>query len=134
MFIIRDVMQYGLGQFWMMVGLVMAYTYLALPLFVEFIKILRPRRAGEPQPPEVRGAKAPLLPEVRGAIATSHEGPRKSTPDPHEDRSHVATKRPTTTNWNRISAWEAVGYTCVILFIAALALGWFDVMLPWDTQ
>ncbi|MBR7191538.1 glycosyltransferase [Gordonia sp. SCSIO 19800] len=133
-FIIRDVMQYGLGQFWMMVGLVMAYTYLALPLFVEFIRILRPRRAGEPQPPEVRGAKAPLLPEVRGAIATSHEGPRKSTPDPHGDRPHVATKRPTTTNWNRISAWEAVGYTCVILFIAALALGWFDVMLPWDTQ
>ena len=122
-FIIRDVMQYGLGQFWMMVGLVMAYTYLALPLFLEFLRILLPRRAGEPQPPE-----------VRGAIATSHEGPRESTPDPHEDRSHVATKRPTTTNWNRISAWEAVGYTCVILFIAALALGWFDVMLPWDTQ
>ncbi|OCH81057.1 glycosyltransferase family 2 protein [Gordonia sp. UCD-TK1] len=133
-FIIRDVMQYGLGQFWMMVGLVMAYTYLALPLLVEFLRILRPRRAGEPQPPEVRGAKAPLLPEVRGAIATSHEGPRKSTPDPHEDRPHVATKRPTATNWNRISGWEAVGYTCVILFIAALALGWFDVMLPWDTQ
>ncbi|MCT1353168.1 cellulose synthase catalytic subunit [Gordonia sp. p3-SID1431] len=43
-FIIRDVMQYGLGQFWMMVGLVVAYTYLALPLFVEFIKILLPRR------------------------------------------------------------------------------------------
>ncbi|WP_137809803.1 MULTISPECIES: cellulose synthase catalytic subunit [unclassified Gordonia (in: high G+C Gram-positive bacteria)] len=43
-FIIRDVMQYGLGQFWMMVGLVVAYTYLALPLFVEFITILLPRR------------------------------------------------------------------------------------------
>lgn len=43
-FIIRDVMEYGLGQFWMMVGLVVAYTYLALPLFVEFVKILLPRR------------------------------------------------------------------------------------------
>ncbi|MFC9978790.1 glycosyltransferase family 2 protein [Gordonia sp. NPDC127522] len=133
-FIIRDVMQYGLGQFWMMVGLVMAYTYLALPLFVEFLRILRPRRAGEPQPPEVRGAIAAGPSERSESRSTSHEGPRKSIPDPHEDRPHVATKRPTTTNWNRISAWEAVGYTCVILFVAALALGWFDVMLPWDTQ
>lgn len=43
-FIVRDVMVYGLAQFWMMVGLVLAYTYLALPLFVEFVKILIPRR------------------------------------------------------------------------------------------
>lgn len=43
-FIVRDVMVYGLAQFWMMVGLVLAYTYLALPLFVEFVKILAPRR------------------------------------------------------------------------------------------
>ncbi|GAB86824.1 cellulose synthase catalytic subunit [Gordonia rubripertincta] len=43
-FIVRDVMVYGLAQFWMMVGLVLAYTYLALPLFVEFVKILMPRR------------------------------------------------------------------------------------------
>ncbi|OLT44689.1 glycosyl transferase [Gordonia sp. CNJ-863] len=43
-FIVRDVMVYGLAQFWMMVGLVLAYTYLALPLFVEFVKILLPRR------------------------------------------------------------------------------------------
>ncbi|MDJ0029622.1 cellulose synthase catalytic subunit [Gordonia alkanivorans] len=42
--IVRDVMVYGLAQFWMMVGLVLAYTYLALPLFVEFVKILIPRR------------------------------------------------------------------------------------------
>ena len=56
--------------------------------------------------------------------------------DPTPDDASIETtgKRPTATNWNRISAWEAVGYTCVILFIAALALGWFDVMLPWDTQ
>ncbi|ASR01945.1 Cellulose synthase catalytic subunit [UDP-forming] [Gordonia rubripertincta] len=43
-FIVRDVTVYGLAQFWMMVGLVLAYTYLALPLFVEFVKILIPRR------------------------------------------------------------------------------------------
>ncbi len=43
-------------------------------------------------------------------------------------------KRPNPTNWNRISVWEVVGYTLVILFIAALALGWFDLMLPWDTE
>ena len=43
-FIVRDVMVYGLAQFWMMVGLMLAYTYLALPLFVEFVKILAPRR------------------------------------------------------------------------------------------
>ncbi|WP_042375378.1 glycosyltransferase [Gordonia alkanivorans] len=43
-FIVRDVVVYGLAQFWMMVGLVLAYTYLALPLFVEFVKILMPRR------------------------------------------------------------------------------------------
>ncbi|MDH3017398.1 cellulose synthase catalytic subunit [Gordonia alkanivorans] len=43
-FIVRDVMVYGLAQFWMMVGLVLAYTYLALPLFVEFVKILLPQR------------------------------------------------------------------------------------------
>lgn len=45
----------------------------------------------------------------------------------------AAPKRPTPVNWNRISGWEAVGYTLVILFIAALAMGWFDLMLPWDT-
>ncbi|MDS1115992.1 cellulose synthase catalytic subunit [Gordonia westfalica] len=43
-FIVRDVMVYGLAAFWMMVGLMLAYTYLALPLFVEFVKILMPRR------------------------------------------------------------------------------------------
>ncbi|EON30796.1 putative cellulose synthase (UDP-forming), glycosyl transferase family 2 [Gordonia terrae C-6] len=58
------------------------------------------------------------------------------TPDeqtPADFRPRSTTTRPTATNWNRISAWEAIGYTCVIVFIAALALGWFDIMLPWNT-
>lgn len=58
--------------------------------------------------------------------------PHEPTPD--DPPVELTDERPTATNWNRISAWEAVGYTCVILFVAALALGWFDVMLPWDTQ
>ena len=162
-FIARDVMSYGMPAFWMMVGLVGAYTYLAVPLLLEFLRILRPRRTAPetPLPPEVRGAR-PLLPEVRGAIAeapllpevrgaqaagpsersesrsTSHEGSRKSKSTNHEgprtpSRPRITSRRPTTTNWNRISGWEVVGYTCLILFVAAMALGWFDVMLPWVT-
>ncbi len=123
-FIVRDVMEYGLAAFWMMVGLVGAYTYLAVPLLVEFVKILRPRRAELDEP---------LLPEVRGAIATSLEGPGDPRGNPADFRPRSTTSRPTATNWNRISAWEAIGYTCVIVLIAALALGWFDIMLPWNT-
>ncbi|MFL1597283.1 glycosyltransferase family 2 protein [Gordonia amicalis] len=54
--IVWDVMEYGLAQFWMMVGLMLAYTYLALPLFVEFVKILLPRRrsrVAEVEPEEI---------------------------------------------------------------------------------
>ncbi|MDS1115993.1 cellulose synthase (UDP-forming), glycosyl transferase family 2 [Gordonia westfalica] len=55
-------------------------------------------------------------------------------PAPDDARPAATPKRPTPTNWNRISVWEVIGYTCVILFIAAMALGWFDLMLPWDTK
>ncbi len=54
--IVWDVMEYGLAQFWMMVGLMLAYTYLAFPLFVEFVKILLPRRrsrVAEVEPEEI---------------------------------------------------------------------------------
>ncbi|WP_310649868.1 glycosyltransferase family 2 protein [Gordonia amicalis] len=54
--IVWDVMEYGLAQFWMMVGLMLAYTYLALPLFVEFVRILLPRRrsrAADVEPEEI---------------------------------------------------------------------------------
>lgn len=38
--LVRDVREYGLWEFFMLVGFVGAYTYLALPLLSEFIKIL----------------------------------------------------------------------------------------------
>ena len=44
--VVRDVMEYGLWSFFMLVGFVLAYTYLAIPLLSEFIKILiTPRTA-----------------------------------------------------------------------------------------
>ncbi|UKO93374.1 cellulose synthase (UDP-forming), glycosyl transferase family 2 [Gordonia amicalis] len=55
-------------------------------------------------------------------------------PEPDDARPVAHPERPNPTNWNRISVWEVVGYTLAILFIAALALGWFDIMLPWDTK
>ncbi|WP_241549110.1 cellulose synthase (UDP-forming), glycosyl transferase family 2 [Gordonia alkanivorans] len=54
--------------------------------------------------------------------------------DPDDARPVAHPTRPNPTNWNRISVWEVVGYTLVILFVAALALGWFDLMLPWGTE
>jgi cellulose synthase (UDP-forming) len=39
-FILRDIRYHGLASFWMMVGFACVYTYLALPLFVEFMRIL----------------------------------------------------------------------------------------------
>ena len=38
--VVRDVLEYGLWDFFMLVGFVGAYTHLALPLLSEFIKIL----------------------------------------------------------------------------------------------
>lgn len=49
-------------------------------------------------------------------------------------RSSLAGTRPSIgTNWNRITGYEVMGYSSAILFIAVLALGWFDIVLPWDT-
>jgi cellulose synthase (UDP-forming) len=36
-------------------------------------------------------------------------------------------------NSNRISIYEAVGYTSALLMAAAVALGWFDIMIPWGS-
>ena len=44
--IVYDVLEYGLWDYFMLVGFVLAYTYLALPLLTEFAKVLiAPRRA-----------------------------------------------------------------------------------------
>jgi cellulose synthase (UDP-forming) len=40
--VVYDMHAYGLRRFWLMAMFVMLYTYLALPLLVEFAKILRP--------------------------------------------------------------------------------------------
>jgi hypothetical protein len=36
-------------------------------------------------------------------------------------------------NPHRISLYEAVGYTAALLLAAAIALGWFDLMIPWGS-
>lgn len=48
-------------------------------------------------------------------------------------RPAITERRPTAANWNRITVFEVVGYTLAIVFVAALALGLFDIMLPWST-
>jgi hypothetical protein len=36
-------------------------------------------------------------------------------------------------NPHRISLYEVVGYTAALLLAAAIALGWFDLMIPWGS-
>ncbi len=114
--IILDVGNYGLWKFWMMCGFVLAYTYLVVPLVYEFAKVLLPAKTVGPSEPDV------AVRRLR----------RHALPDDHEP-IHPTDKRPIGPNWNRITVWEVVGYTSAILFIGALAMGWFDIMLPWDT-
>ncbi|WP_240524114.1 hypothetical protein [Gordonia polyisoprenivorans] len=49
-------------------------------------------------------------------------------------RPPITERRPSAPNWNRITAWEVVGYTVAIVFLAAVALGVFDIMLPWTAS
>ena len=123
--IIVDVMHYGLWDFFMMVGFVMAYTYLAVPLLIEFVKILfyqfvRTKNLVQQQ----ESTSGPTGWEVAAAAAAA----RIDRPVPLQTG-----RRPSAPNWNRITGWEVVGYTVAIVFIGALALGWFDIMLPWQT-
>ena len=59
--------------------------------------------------------------------------------DPHApecrspERPEVTERRPAEPNWNRITVFEVVGYTLAIVFIGVLAMGVFDIMLPWST-
>jgi cellulose synthase (UDP-forming) len=43
--VIYDIDRFGPRRFWLMAMFVCLYTYLALPLFVEFLKVLTRRRA-----------------------------------------------------------------------------------------
>jgi len=36
-------------------------------------------------------------------------------------------------NPHRISLYEVVGYTAALLLAAAIAFGWFDLMIPWGS-
>ncbi len=49
------------------------------------------------------------------------------------ERPEVTERRPAEPNWNRITVFEVVGYTLAIVFIGVLAMGAFDIMLPWST-
>ncbi|MGW0036319.1 cellulose synthase (UDP-forming), glycosyl transferase family 2 [Gordonia sp. NPDC003376] len=46
-------------------------------------------------------------------------------------RPERTARRPVARNTNRVTAIEVIGYTLVIVFLAALALGVFDIVLPW---
>ena len=43
-------------------------------------------------------------------------------------RAHSAATRSTR---HQITMVEAVAYTMLIVFVAIIALGWFDLMIPW---
>ncbi|MDY6809883.1 MAG: cellulose synthase catalytic subunit [Actinomycetota bacterium] len=118
-FIIRDVVVYGLADFWMMLGFVIAYTYLTGPLLLEFLRVLVPRLS-----PLSEQRASPSAAEPAAEVLDGSEKATRPLPTRTEHR-------PRSTNWNRITAWEVIGYTSAILFIGALALGWFDIMLPW---
>jgi hypothetical protein len=36
-------------------------------------------------------------------------------------------------NGHRISVYEALCYTLLLLMAAAIAFGWFDLMIPWGS-
>ena len=102
--VIYDIHAYGVRQFWLMAMFVGLYTYLALPLLVEFVKILWPS-LGKLLGSQPRGAGA---------------APTKDDPTPRRRNPH------------RISAYEAACYTLALLLAAAIASGWFDLMIPWS--
>jgi hypothetical protein len=44
---------------------------------------------------------------------------------------HVAKSAASGSTEHQISVVEAIAYTLLIAFLAILALGWFDPMIPW---
>jgi cellulose synthase (UDP-forming) len=103
--VIYDIHAYGVRKYWLMAMFVGLYTYLALPLLVEFVKILWPS-LGKVLGSRTDGAAAPAS---------------KAEPAPKRRNPH------------RISAYEAVCYTLALVLAAAVASGWFDLMIPWSS-
>jgi len=103
--VIYDIHAYGVRKYWLMAMFVGLYTYLALPLLVEFVKILWPS-LGKVLGSRTDGAAAPA---------------GKAEPAPKRRNPH------------RISAYEAVCYTLALVLAAAVASGWFDLMIPWSS-
>ena len=102
--VIYDIHTYGVRKYWLMAMFVGLYTYLALPLLVEFVKILWPS-LGKFLGSRTDDAAAPV------------------------NKAEPSKRR----NPHRISAYEAVCYTLALVLAAAVASGWFDLMIPWSS-
>ena len=94
--VIYDIHADRVRQFWLMAMFVGLYTYLAVPLLVEFVKILWP-------------SLGKLLGSQPSDAAAA---PTKEAPTPRRGNPH------------RISAYEAACYTLALLLAAAIASGW----------
>jgi cellulose synthase (UDP-forming) len=101
--VIYDIHAYGVRRFWLMAMFVCLYTYLALPLFTEFVKILWPRlsRSGSHT--------------AGDSVSAAPTGEARMRRNP-----------------NRISLYEVVCYTLALALAGAIASGWFDLMIPWS--
>jgi cellulose synthase (UDP-forming) len=102
--VVYDIHAYGVRRFWLMAMFVGLYTYLALPLLAEFLKILLPSLG------KLSGSKPR---RVAAAPSNNDETPKRRNP-------------------HRISAYEVVCYTLALALAAAIASGWFDLMIPWS--
>ncbi|MEN3317653.1 MAG: hypothetical protein V7643_1054 [Mycobacterium sp.] len=59
--VIYDIDRFGPRRFWLMAMFVCLYSYLALPLFVEFLKVLTSRRSAGAAPRAVGGSEPELV-------------------------------------------------------------------------
>lgn len=104
---IYDVHRYGLQDYWAMGLFSAAYTYLAFPLFVGFLRVL-----------EIWPGSSP-------------EALRLKESERHSAERPGAAKRDDGFRFNSISRTEALAYTLLIGLTTVLATGYFDLMIPW---
>jgi cellulose synthase (UDP-forming) len=67
--VVYDLHTYGLRRFWLMAMFVLLYTYLALPLLVEFAKILKPAPRAERAQRRRTAGKAPRESDIAAVAA-----------------------------------------------------------------